>query len=81
MTRRDSLQILKDLLEAIDKGHYLKTDLMENVGLTHAQLQEYTDMALKPGLVEKDEEGKPRITEKGRKFKDGYNSLTELVKF
>jgi len=79
MTRRDKTCVINDFLEAVDNGFVRTTELMSHVGLSYTKLQEYWVITLKSRLVEKNE-GKLRITEKGRAYISGYHFLEDLLK-
>ncbi len=79
--RRGRLEILGDILSATKKPS-TKTRIVYHANLSFSQAERYLKLLIKEDLIECDEEGKNdkyEITEKGRKFLNGFQELENLM--
>lgn len=79
--RRSSLDVIADILDVARRG-VKKTHLMYNCSMSFAQLEKYLDLILDTRLLFVEDNGPHplfRISSKGRRFLDSYNSLKALM--
>ncbi len=82
--RREKLDIIKDILEAIrDKGGTIKpTHLLYKSNLSHDSMKRYVQDLMEREMVEEVEEKKNRkygITDKGLKFLTDYQQVKDFT--
>ena len=65
---RSRLEIIRDILQAVENVRSKKTYIMYQANLSYKLLIQYLDEALKAGLMEYDGETLYSITERGKKF-------------
>jgi predicted transcriptional regulator len=68
MGNRDRHDIVVEILTKASSGPCGKTHIMEKVGLSYGQAQQYLSELLKNGLLETNSQGKLKTTKKGTEF-------------
>ncbi|MFH1972284.1 MAG: winged helix-turn-helix domain-containing protein [archaeon] len=82
--RREKLEIIKDILEAIRaKGGTIKpTHLLYKSNLSHDSMKRYVSELMEKGMVDETEEKKTKkyiITDRGLKFLTQYQQIREFT--
>jgi len=82
--RREKLEIIKDILEAIRaKGGTIKpTHLLYKSNLSHDSMKRYVSELMEKGMVDETEEKKSKkyiITDRGLKFLTQYQQIREFT--
>jgi predicted transcriptional regulator len=75
--KRDRIDIMREILENIDKGRNSKSALMKYVGLSTVTLTVYLNYLTEKGLI-KDEERGYVLTDKGKKVLDLLKEASSL---
>jgi len=78
MPRRNSLEVLYDMLRLARAGNVRKSQFMYGVSLSYARLQGYLGLLLEIGAVE-EKSGYYNLTEKGRKMLHVMEELREVL--
>ena len=76
-TRRSKLDIVRELLENVNRGYTSKSSLLKNLGLSVASLNSYITYAREKGLLEETERGY-ELTEKGKKVLEMLDEYSRL---
>ena len=76
-TRRSRLDIVRELLENVNRGYSSKSSLLKNMGLSVASLNSYITYAKEKGLIEETERGY-ELTEKGKKILEMLDEYSRL---
>lgn len=80
MIYRDRIDIISHILEAA-KGGITKTRIMYKALLNSAQMKENLATLTEKDLIRYDENSRTfRTTEKGRRFLDIYNRISDMIK-
>ncbi len=82
--RRERLEIIKDILEAIRaKGGTIKpTHLLYKSNLSHDSMKRYVSELMEKGMVDESEEKRSKkyvITDRGLKFLTQYQQIREFT--
>ncbi|MAG78364.1 hypothetical protein CL616_03300 [archaeon] len=82
--RREKLEIIKDILEAIRaKGGTIKpTHLLYKSNLSHDSMKRYVSELMEKGMVEEQEQKRSKkyiITDQGLKFLTQYQQIREFT--
>jgi predicted transcriptional regulator len=78
MKYRNRPEIISNILYAAN-GAASKTKIMYKAFLSYAQIKEYLPMLLEKNLLELEEDGKYRTTEKGIQFLKMNEEIQELI--
>lgn len=92
MTVRSPMEVVFDILEIADRGSFgdnyyedtddvIQTEIVNKTLLDHNRLKEYLRVLTENDLLSFDSATrKLRITQKGRRFLEIYNNMSDLVK-
>lgn len=82
MTKRNRLEIIKDILKIIQNNHKIKyTPLLRRTNISSSRFKEYYLELLEKGLL-KESEGKNKyviLTEKGFRFLEKYQTIVSFI--
>lgn len=78
MKYRNRTEIISNILNAANGG-ISKTKIMYKAFLSYAQIKEYLPILLENNLLELDDGGKYRTTEKGMRFLKMNEEIQELI--
>ncbi len=78
MKYRNRTEIISNILNAANGG-ISKTKIMYKAFLSYAQIKEYLPILLENNLLELDDTGKYRTTEKGVRFLKMNEEIQELI--
>ncbi|MGC9105861.1 MAG: winged helix-turn-helix domain-containing protein [Thermoprotei archaeon] len=76
-TKRDRMDIMREILENVNKGRNTKSALMKYVGLSTVTLTVYLNYLRERGLIRDEEKGYV-LTEKGKKVLDLLKEASSL---
>jgi predicted transcriptional regulator len=81
MTYRSRTDIISEILKAANGGGAIKAKIMYHSFLNHDQMKEYLTLLTENGLLNYDiYTRKFKTTEKGLRFLDIYNQMSDIVK-
>ena len=76
-TKRDRLDIIRELLENVSRGYSSKSSLLKSMGISASSLNSYLAYAMEKNLIRESERGF-ELTEKGREVLSMLNEYTKL---
>ena len=76
-TKRDRLDIIRELLENVSKGYNSKSSLLKTMGISASSLNSYLAFAKERKLIRESERGF-ELTEKGKEVLGMLNEYTKL---
>jgi predicted transcriptional regulator len=81
MIYRDRIDIMSQILEAVNGSSFTKTKIMYKAVLSYNQLKEYLPLLTEKDLIRYDENTQTfRTTGKGLRFLDIYNRIGDMIK-
>ncbi len=79
-SRRSSLDIIEAILSNVPPEGIRKTHLANKAMLDYKVMDRYVQLLLDEGLLQIDQNGLLRVTEKGIKFLEQYKELKNMVR-
>ena len=81
MKYRDKIDIISQILEAVNGGGASRTRIMYKALLSYAQMKENLMLLTKKDLLRYDEDTRTfKTTEKGLRFLKTYNQIDDMIK-
>jgi predicted transcriptional regulator len=81
MIHRDKIDIISQILEAANGRSVTKTKMMSKAFLSYVQLKEHLTLLTEKDLLHYDEDTQTfKTTEKGLRFLDLYNQISDMIK-